>query len=57
LAKELTIGKAKLDHGEFLETHEVEIRDLIPMVHRGEITDVKTQIGVFWLEKILKERW
>jgi ADP-ribose pyrophosphatase len=27
------------------------------MVRRGEITDVKTIIGTFWLEKILSGAW
>jgi ADP-ribose pyrophosphatase len=27
------------------------------MVRRGEITDVKTIIGSFWLEKILAGAW
>lgn len=57
LAEEISPGTRKLDHGEFLEPHEIAIADLMPMVRRGEITDVKTQIGVFWLEKILKEGW
>ena len=57
LAKGLVQTGAKLDQGEFLEMLEVPITDLLPMVRRGEITDVKTQIGVFWLEKILAEGW
>ncbi len=33
---------ARLDHGEFLETLEMDVRDLLAALDRGEITDVKT---------------
>jgi ADP-ribose pyrophosphatase len=33
------------------------VPELLDMVRRGEITDVKTIIGAFWLEKILAGSW
>lgn len=57
LARDLTAGEAKLDDGEFLETFTATVPDLLAMVQRGEISDVKTVIGTFWLEKILAGTW
>ena len=31
--------------------------ELLEMVRRGDITDVKTIIGSFWLEKIVAGSW
>jgi len=57
LAEDLTAGEQKLDKGEFLETFTATVPELLEMVKRGEITDVKTIIGSFWLEKILSGAW
>ncbi len=57
LAEELTAGEPKLDEGEFLETFTATVPELLEMVRRGEVTDVKTIIGAFWLEKILAGSW
>ena len=57
LARDLTQGEAKLDEGEFLELFSATIPELLDMVKRGEITDVKTIIGTFWLEKIAAGTW
>jgi ADP-ribose pyrophosphatase len=57
LARDLTAGEAQLDDGEFLETFTATVPALLEMVRRGEITDVKTVIGTFWLEKILAGTW
>jgi ADP-ribose pyrophosphatase len=57
LARGLTAGEARLDDGEFLETFTVTVPELLDMVRRGEVTDVKTIIGAFWLEKILAGSW
>jgi ADP-ribose pyrophosphatase len=53
LAKDLYLKEQTLDHGEFIEVLEVNPVDLIKMVRAGEVTDVKTQIGAFWVDKIL----
>ncbi|HEU5435936.1 MAG TPA: NUDIX hydrolase [Telluria sp.] len=57
LARDLTAGEAKLDDGEFLETFKATVPQLLEMVRRGEISDVKTVIGTFWLEKIIAGSW
>jgi len=57
LARGLTAGDAKLDDGEFLETFTATIPEMLEMVKRGEITDVKTVIGTFWLEKFAAGTW
>ena len=57
LARGLTAGEAQLDDGEFLETFTATIPELLQMVRSGEITDVKTVIGAFWLEKIAAGTW
>jgi ADP-ribose pyrophosphatase len=57
LAKDLTKSEQRLDHGEFLEVVEMSPAELMKQVHAGKITDVKTQIGVFWLDKILRGEW
>lgn len=50
-------GERKLDAGEFLDVLSVEPRQILDWVRDGTITDVKTIIGAFWLEKILSGTW
>lgn len=57
LARGLTAGPARLDDGEFLETFALPVEALLAQVRSGAITDVKTIIGAFWLEKILAGAW
>jgi ADP-ribose pyrophosphatase len=57
LARDLTQGEAKLDEGEFLELFTATIPELLEMVRTGQITDVKTIIGTFWLEKYAAGTW
>lgn len=57
LARGLTAGEAKLDEGEFLEIFTSTVPEMLDMVKAGQITDVKTIIGAFWLEKILNGSW
>ena len=57
LARGLSAGPARLDDGEFLETFRTTLPDMLDMVKRGQVTDVKTVIGTFWLEKILAGSW
>ena len=57
LARGLTAGEAQLDDGEFLETFRASVPEMLEKVRSGEVTDVKTVIGTFWLEKILDGRW
>lgn len=44
------VGEA-LDEGEHIEVFTKTKVELLEMLRRGEISDVKTQVGVFWLDK------
>ncbi|MDR5820527.1 NUDIX hydrolase [Caballeronia sp. LZ043] len=57
LARGLVEGDARLDEGEFLETFIADEAQLMNWVKDGSISDVKTIIGVFWLEKIRSGAW
>ena len=57
VARQLTEGSRRLDDGEFLETFRAPAADMMAWVQQGKITDVKTVIGVFWLEKIVSGQW
>jgi ADP-ribose pyrophosphatase len=57
LARGLKAGESKLDDGEFLETFRASVKEMLGWVRDGTITDVKTVIGAFWLEKILAAEW
>ena len=52
LARGLTAGERKLDDGEFLDIFKAPLSDLMTWVKDGGVTDVKTIIGAFWLEKL-----
>lgn len=57
VARGLRLGIAKLDDGEFLETFKAPVTDVLTWVREGKITDVKTIIGAFWLDKICNHVW
>jgi len=57
LARGLTEGPRQLDEGEFLETFITDVRTLLGWVRSGKVSDTKTIIGAFWLEKILSGSW
>lgn len=57
LAKDLTLAERQLDHGEFIDVVEVTVKELMKNVQEGKVSDVKTQIGAFWLDKILRGEW
>lgn len=57
LARGLVPGPAQLDDGEFLETITATVPQLMAWVRSGEITDVKTIIGAFWLDKLTSGAW
>ena len=57
VARGLIAGEAKLDDGEFLETFIATVDDILNWVKLGKITDVKTVIGAFWLEKLVNKQW
>jgi ADP-ribose pyrophosphatase len=57
LARGLKAGDVKLDDGEFIEVISMPLERVLESVRTGEITDVKTMIGAFWLEKIVAGVW
>lgn len=54
LAKGLSHRGSQLDEGEFLEVFELGLDEAIDWVRQGKIDDSKTIVGLFWLEKTLK---
>ncbi|RJG09341.1 NUDIX domain-containing protein [Massilia cavernae] len=57
VARGLVEGEAKLDEGEFLECFTSTVPEMLGMIKSGAITDVKTIIGTFWLEKLMNGTW
>ena len=55
LARGLTHQGSKLDEGEFLEVFELSLTDAMEWIRQGKINDSKSVLGLFWLEKALKE--
>ena len=56
-ARGLVPGAQALDDNELLEVFEASPQDTLEWVRSGQITDVKTVIGAFWLEKLLQNAW
>jgi ADP-ribose pyrophosphatase len=54
LAEGLEPGASKLDEEEFLDVFAAPLEKLIDWVEQGEITDVKTTISVYWLDRYRK---
>lgn len=57
LARGLTAGERNLDDGEFLDVIQAPLTDMLSWVREGKVTDVKTVIGAFWLDKIVAGQW
>lgn len=57
LARGLTPGERKLDEEEFLDVFTATPAELSNWIREGKVTDVKTVIGSFWLEKIISGEW
>ncbi|CAG0988893.1 ADP-ribose pyrophosphatase [Methylophilaceae bacterium] len=57
LARGLQSGQHQRDADEALQVFEAGLDDCLSMVQRGEITDGKTIIALFWLEKYLQGLW
>jgi ADP-ribose pyrophosphatase len=56
-ARGLEAGAQQLDTHEFLELIEVDGDELMDWVRSGRVTDVKTVIGSFWLDKLRRGDW
>ncbi|MGZ3806234.1 MAG: NUDIX domain-containing protein, partial [Pseudobdellovibrionaceae bacterium] len=57
LATQLTASQQHLDEEEFLDVFEISFEDAMEKMKKGEITDVKTMIGLFWYNQILNSSW
>ena len=53
LAENLVKTKQSLDDDEFLVLFPTKLEEAVEMVWRGEITDVKTIIGILWAQRII----
>ena len=51
LAEGLSPGPARLDEEEFLDVFAASLEELLHWVEMGKITDVKTIISTYWLER------
>lgn len=56
-ARGLTAGTTKLDDGEFIEVCLLDERHLDGMASRGDLTDVKTLVGLQWLQRWRAGAW
>ena len=45
------------DEEEFIQTCRIPLDELMRWVKEGKVSDVKTVIGTFWLEKIVSGQW
>lgn len=55
LARGLSHQGSNLDDGEFLEVFELSLQEAIEWIRLGKINESKTIVGLFWLEKYLKD--
>ena len=53
LAEDLIETKQSLDTDEFLSLFPTKLEEAVEMVWEGEITDVKTIIGILWAQRII----
>ena len=54
LAQDLVPSESKLDEDEFLELIPTDFDEALELIWSGEITDVKTIIGLLWVNRINK---
>jgi ADP-ribose pyrophosphatase len=56
LARGLTRVEHRLDEGEFLQVFPMKVKEAMEWVKAGRITDVKTVIGLSWIERLAAGR-
>jgi ADP-ribose pyrophosphatase len=56
-AEELTLGERHLDEGEFLDVFAASLQELEDWMRDGHLTDVKTIVGMMWLQKYRAGQW
>ncbi len=57
LARDLKLERSEQDAGEVIEIFTAPWQDVAEWIRDGAVTDVKTIIGIGWLEKWLEGRW
>lgn len=57
LAQGLTEHGHCRDEDEFLENIAMPLESAMEEIRQGRISDVKTMVGLFWAEKVLKGEW
>jgi ADP-ribose pyrophosphatase len=57
LARDLKLQRATQDAGEVIEIFTAPLQDISAWIRDGRVTDVKTIIGIGWLEKWLDGKW
>lgn len=57
LARGLQPGEHKRDEDESMDVFAMTLPEALEAVRRGEITDGKTMIALFWAEKLLSGTW
>lgn len=57
LARGLQAGEHARDHDESLEVFSMTLEEAMRAMQRGEITDGKTMVALFWAEKHLQSGW
>jgi ADP-ribose pyrophosphatase len=56
-ARGLQAGPQRLDPGEFLDLHQVDERELDALAAAGQLSDMKTMIGLQWLQRWRAGKW
>jgi ADP-ribose pyrophosphatase len=56
-ARKLSLEAQSLDAGEFLEVFAANPVEAMRWIREGKVSDVKTVIGLFWLEKLQRGEW
>jgi ADP-ribose pyrophosphatase len=57
LARGLALDAAGTDDGEVLEVFTATLEQLLDWIRDGTVTDVKTIVGAYWLQKHLAGEW
>lgn len=57
LARDLVAGPQALDEGEFLEVCAMPVDELDAMARQGQLSDMKTMIGLQWLQQWQRGAW
>ncbi|UCE30140.1 MAG: NUDIX hydrolase [Burkholderiales bacterium] len=57
VARALEPGNRALEHGEHVEVEVMALSALLDAVHRGQVPDSKSQIGILWLERLVEGAW